>query len=56
MFLYGIANYLVDRHYHPLAASSASFDKLLVFFPRLPAHRLRHIVGSLLAGTPSSGQ
>jgi peptidoglycan-N-acetylglucosamine deacetylase len=32
MFLYGIANYFVDRHYHPLAASSASFDKLLVFF------------------------
>ncbi|MGD0629328.1 MAG: glycosyltransferase [Terracidiphilus sp.] len=32
MFLYGIANYFVDRHYHPEAASSASFEKLLVFF------------------------
>ncbi len=32
MFLYGIANYLLDRHYHPEAASAASFDKLLVFF------------------------
>jgi cellulose synthase/poly-beta-1,6-N-acetylglucosamine synthase-like glycosyltransferase/peptidoglycan/xylan/chitin deacetylase (PgdA/CDA1 family)/spore germination protein YaaH len=32
MFLYGVLNYLVDRHYHPEAASSASFDKLLVFF------------------------
>jgi cellulose synthase/poly-beta-1,6-N-acetylglucosamine synthase-like glycosyltransferase/peptidoglycan/xylan/chitin deacetylase (PgdA/CDA1 family)/spore germination protein YaaH len=32
MFLYGIANYFADRHYHPLSASSASFDKLLVFF------------------------
>jgi cellulose synthase/poly-beta-1,6-N-acetylglucosamine synthase-like glycosyltransferase len=32
MFLYGVANYFVDRHYHPLAASSASFEKLLVFF------------------------
>jgi cellulose synthase/poly-beta-1,6-N-acetylglucosamine synthase-like glycosyltransferase/peptidoglycan/xylan/chitin deacetylase (PgdA/CDA1 family)/spore germination protein YaaH len=32
MFLYGIANYFVDRHYHPLSASTASLDKLLVFF------------------------
>ncbi len=32
MFLYGVANYLVDRHYHPEAASAASLDKLLVFF------------------------
>ena len=32
MFLYGVFNYLVDRHYHPEAASAASFDKLLVFF------------------------
>ncbi len=32
MFLYGIANYFIDRHYHPEAASAASFDKLLVFF------------------------
>jgi cellulose synthase/poly-beta-1,6-N-acetylglucosamine synthase-like glycosyltransferase/peptidoglycan/xylan/chitin deacetylase (PgdA/CDA1 family)/spore germination protein YaaH len=32
MFLYGIVNYLIDRHYHPEAASAASFDKLLVFF------------------------
>ena len=32
MFLYGVANYFVDRHYHPLSASTASLDKLLVFF------------------------
>jgi cellulose synthase/poly-beta-1,6-N-acetylglucosamine synthase-like glycosyltransferase/peptidoglycan/xylan/chitin deacetylase (PgdA/CDA1 family)/spore germination protein YaaH len=32
MFLYGVCNYFVDRHYHPEAASSASFEKLLVFF------------------------
>ena len=32
MFLYGIANYFIDRHYHPLSASIASLDKLLVFF------------------------
>jgi cellulose synthase/poly-beta-1,6-N-acetylglucosamine synthase-like glycosyltransferase/peptidoglycan/xylan/chitin deacetylase (PgdA/CDA1 family)/spore germination protein YaaH len=32
MFLYGVANYFIDRHYHPLSASSASLDKLLVFF------------------------
>ena len=32
MFLYGIANYFIDRHYHPLSVSSASLDKLLVFF------------------------
>jgi cellulose synthase/poly-beta-1,6-N-acetylglucosamine synthase-like glycosyltransferase/peptidoglycan/xylan/chitin deacetylase (PgdA/CDA1 family)/spore germination protein YaaH len=32
MFLYGVANYFIDRHYHPEAASAASFDKLLVFF------------------------
>jgi cellulose synthase/poly-beta-1,6-N-acetylglucosamine synthase-like glycosyltransferase/peptidoglycan/xylan/chitin deacetylase (PgdA/CDA1 family)/spore germination protein YaaH len=32
MFLYGVANYFIDRHYHPEAASSASLDKLLVFF------------------------
>jgi cellulose synthase/poly-beta-1,6-N-acetylglucosamine synthase-like glycosyltransferase/peptidoglycan/xylan/chitin deacetylase (PgdA/CDA1 family)/spore germination protein YaaH len=32
MFLYGVANYFIDRHYHPEAASATSFDKLLVFF------------------------
>jgi cellulose synthase/poly-beta-1,6-N-acetylglucosamine synthase-like glycosyltransferase/spore germination protein YaaH/peptidoglycan/xylan/chitin deacetylase (PgdA/CDA1 family) len=32
MFLYGIGNYFIDRHYHPESVSSASFDKLLVFF------------------------
>jgi cellulose synthase/poly-beta-1,6-N-acetylglucosamine synthase-like glycosyltransferase len=32
MFLYGIINYAIDRHYHPEAASAASFEKLLVFF------------------------
>jgi cellulose synthase/poly-beta-1,6-N-acetylglucosamine synthase-like glycosyltransferase/peptidoglycan/xylan/chitin deacetylase (PgdA/CDA1 family)/spore germination protein YaaH len=32
MFLYGVANYFIDRHYHPESVSSASLDKLLVFF------------------------
>jgi len=32
MFLYGVVNYFIDRHYHPESVSSASFDKLLVFF------------------------
>jgi cellulose synthase/poly-beta-1,6-N-acetylglucosamine synthase-like glycosyltransferase/peptidoglycan/xylan/chitin deacetylase (PgdA/CDA1 family)/spore germination protein YaaH len=32
MFVWGIINYFVDRHYHPLAASSANFQKLLVYF------------------------
>jgi peptidoglycan-N-acetylglucosamine deacetylase len=32
MFLYGIANYFIDRHYHPESVSAASLDKLLVFF------------------------
>jgi len=32
MFLAGIVHYFVDRHYHPEAASAASFEKLLVYF------------------------
>ena len=32
MFAWGIVNYFIDRHYHPLAASSASLQKLLVYF------------------------
>jgi cellulose synthase/poly-beta-1,6-N-acetylglucosamine synthase-like glycosyltransferase/peptidoglycan/xylan/chitin deacetylase (PgdA/CDA1 family) len=32
MFLWGMVNYFIDRHYHPEAASSASFDKLLFYF------------------------
>jgi cellulose synthase/poly-beta-1,6-N-acetylglucosamine synthase-like glycosyltransferase/peptidoglycan/xylan/chitin deacetylase (PgdA/CDA1 family)/spore germination protein YaaH len=32
MFVWGIINYFVDRHYHPLAASAANFEKLLVYF------------------------
>ena len=32
MFLFGVGQYFVDRHYHPEAASSASFEKLLVYF------------------------
>ena len=32
MFLAGVVNYFVDRHYHPLAASAASFEKLLAYF------------------------
>jgi cellulose synthase/poly-beta-1,6-N-acetylglucosamine synthase-like glycosyltransferase/peptidoglycan/xylan/chitin deacetylase (PgdA/CDA1 family)/spore germination protein YaaH len=32
MFLAGVATYFWNRHFHPLAASAASFEKLLVFF------------------------
>jgi len=32
MFLYGIVQFFVDRYYHPEAASTASFEKLLVYF------------------------
>ena len=32
MFLYGIGNFLLDRYYHPEAASAASFEKLVVYF------------------------
>jgi len=32
MFLTGILNYFIDRHYHPLAASTASLEKLLAYF------------------------
>jgi cellulose synthase/poly-beta-1,6-N-acetylglucosamine synthase-like glycosyltransferase/peptidoglycan/xylan/chitin deacetylase (PgdA/CDA1 family)/spore germination protein YaaH len=32
MFAWGIINYFIDRHYHPLAASAASLQKLLVYF------------------------
>ncbi len=32
MFLYGIVQFFLDRHYHPEAASMASFEKLLAYF------------------------
>jgi len=32
MFVAGIINFLVDRHFHPEAASAASFEKLVVYF------------------------
>ncbi len=32
MFLVGIVNFLVDRYYHPEAASAASFEKLVAYF------------------------
>ena len=32
MFLAGVANYFWNRYFHPMAASTASFEKLLVFF------------------------
>jgi hypothetical protein len=32
MFLAGLLHYLVDRHYHPEAASAASLEKLLAYF------------------------
>ncbi|MGB7265076.1 MAG: glycosyltransferase [Terracidiphilus sp.] len=32
LFVWGIVNYLINRHYHPEAASAASFEKLVVYF------------------------
>ncbi len=32
MFIFGVIKYFIDLHYHPAAASAASFDKLLVYF------------------------
>jgi cellulose synthase/poly-beta-1,6-N-acetylglucosamine synthase-like glycosyltransferase/peptidoglycan/xylan/chitin deacetylase (PgdA/CDA1 family)/spore germination protein YaaH len=32
MFVWGIATYFINRHYHPEAASAASFEKLLAYF------------------------
>ena len=32
MFLFGVVNFLIDRHYHPEAASSESLMKLVVYF------------------------
>jgi len=32
MFLTGLVHYLVDRHYHPEAASAASLERLLAYF------------------------
>ena len=32
MFIAGVIHYFVDRHYHPEAASAASFEKLLAYF------------------------
>jgi cellulose synthase/poly-beta-1,6-N-acetylglucosamine synthase-like glycosyltransferase/peptidoglycan/xylan/chitin deacetylase (PgdA/CDA1 family)/spore germination protein YaaH len=32
MFLAGVVNYFIDRHYHPEAASVASLQKLLAYF------------------------
>lgn len=32
MFLAGVVHYFIDRHYHPEAASAASFMKLLAYF------------------------
>ena len=31
-FVIGVANYFVDRHYHPATASPASFEKLVAYF------------------------
>ncbi|MGB7190570.1 MAG: polysaccharide deacetylase family protein [Acidobacteriaceae bacterium] len=32
MFAAGVIHYFVDKHFHPEAASAASFDKLVVYF------------------------
>ena len=32
LFVWGIVNYLINRHYHPEAASATSFEKLVVYF------------------------
>ena len=48
MFVAGIANYFYDKHFHPEAASTASLEKLLVFFT---AFILIDFVASALAFT-----
>ena len=32
MFFAGVLHYFVDRHFHPEAASAASFEKLIIYF------------------------
>jgi peptidoglycan-N-acetylglucosamine deacetylase len=32
LFAWGIVNFVIDRHYHPDSASSASFEKLVTYF------------------------
>lgn len=32
MFVAGVIHYFIDKHFHPEAASTASFEKLLVYF------------------------
>lgn len=32
MFIAGVIHYFVDKHFHPEAASAASFEKLLIYF------------------------
>ena len=32
MFVWGIVNYFIERHYHPEAASAASLQKLMAYF------------------------
>jgi hypothetical protein len=32
MFLAGVVNYFINRHYHPEAASAASLEKLIAYF------------------------
>jgi cellulose synthase/poly-beta-1,6-N-acetylglucosamine synthase-like glycosyltransferase/spore germination protein YaaH/peptidoglycan/xylan/chitin deacetylase (PgdA/CDA1 family) len=32
LFVAGVVNYFVNRYYHPLAASAASFEKLVAYF------------------------
>ncbi len=32
MFIAGVIHYFIDRHFHPEAASAASFEKLLTYF------------------------
>ncbi len=32
MFIFGTISYFIDRHFHPDTASTASFEKLVVFF------------------------
>ena len=32
MFIAGVANYAINRYFHPVAANAASFDKLILYF------------------------
>ena len=56
MFVFGVVNFFVNRYYHPEAASAAEPGEAGRLLPWLPADRLHHVIGGVLAGTAASGQ